>query len=263
MVSRPTYLGGLGFSLKWNMGWMHDVLDYIEKDPIHRTYHHNKLTFGMMYAFSENFVLPFSHDEVVHLKKSMLDKMPGDVWQKFANLRLLFGLMTGHPGKKLVFMGGEFGQWREWNHDTSLDWDLLENPMHRGLQKWVEDLNALYISVPALHEIDFEQSGFEWIDCNDNQRSLISFVRWGKQKEVAVVFACNFTPIPRNDYRIGVPFGGFWEETLNSDAANYGGSGIGNLGGANAEEVPFHGRSHSLSLTLPPLAVVILKGKRE
>lgn len=262
MVSRPTYLGGLGFSLKWNMGWMHDMLDYIEKDPIYRTYHHNKLTFGMMYAFSENFLLPFSHDEVVHLKKSMLDKMPGDLWQKFANLRLLYGFMTGHPGKKLLFMGGEFGQWKEWNHDVSLDWHLLESAEHRGLQKWVEDLNALYCSTPALHQIDFDPAGFEWIDCNDSQRSLISFIRWGKKTNEAVVFVCNFTPVPRSEYRIGIPFGGFWQEVLNSDAENYGGSGMGNLGGVTADEISFHGRSHSLSLTLPPLSVVILKAKR-
>jgi 1,4-alpha-glucan branching enzyme len=262
MVSHPTYLGGLGFSLKWNMGWMHDVLSYMENDPIHRSYHHNKLTFGLMYAFSENFVLAFSHDEVVHLKKSMLGKMPGDMWQKFANLRLLYGFMTGHPGKKLLFMGGEFGQWKEWNHDTSLDWYLLEHPEHRGLQQWVADLNAFYTSTPALHEIDFEPAGFEWIDCNDNSRSLISFIRWGKIKEEAVAFVCNFTPVPRSEYRIGVPFGGFWEEALNSDAEIYGGSGMGNLGGITAEEIPFHGRSHSLSLTLPPLAAVVLKGKR-
>lgn len=262
MVSRPTYLGGLGFSLKWNMGWMHDVLDYIEQDPIYRAYHHNKLTFGLMYAFSENFLLPFSHDEVVHLKKSMLDKMPGDLWQKFANLRLLYGFMTGHPGKKLLFMGGEFGQWKEWNHDASLEWHLLDRPEHRGLQHWVEDLNALYNTTPELHELDFDPAGFEWIDCNDNVRSLISFIRWGKEDNEAVVFVCNFTPVPRYEYRIGVPFGGYWQEILNSDAEIYGGSGVGNMGGVSADEIQFHGRSHSLSLTLPPLGVVVLKGKR-
>ena len=262
MVSRPTYLGGLGFSLKWNMGWMHDVLDYIEKDPIYRGYHHNKLTFGLMYAFSENFLLAFSHDEVVHLKKSMIDKMPGDLWQKFANLRLLYGFMTGHPGKKLLFMGGEFGQWKEWNHDASLEWHLVDRPEHRGLQHWVEDLNALYNITPELHELDFDPSGFEWIDCNDNVRSLISFIRWGKGDNEAVVFVCNFTPVPRYEYRIGVPFGGYWQEILNSDSEIYGGSGVGNLGGVSADEIQFHGRSHSLSLTMPPLGVVVLKGKR-
>lgn len=262
MVSRPTYLGGLGFSLKWNMGWMHDVLDYIEKDPIYRGYHHNKLTFGLMYAFSENFLLPFSHDEVVHLKKSMIDKMPGDLWRKFANLRLLHGFMTGHPGKKLLFMGGEFGQWKEWNHDASLEWHLVDRPEHRGLQRWVEDLNAFYNATPELHELDFDPAGFEWIDCNDNVRSLISFIRWGKEGNEAVVFVCNFTPVPRYEYRIGVPFGGYWQEVLNSDAEIYGGSGVGNLGGVSADEIPFHGRSHSLSMTLPPLGVVVLKGKR-
>jgi 1,4-alpha-glucan branching enzyme len=262
MVSRPTYLGGLGFGLKWNMGWMHDILDYMEQDPIHRSYHHNKLTFGMMYAFSENFVLAFSHDEVVHLKKSMLGKMPGDDWQKFANLRLLYGFMTGHPGKKLLFMGGEFGQWREWNHDRDLEWELLQIPEHRGLQKWVKDLNHLYSSVPALHEINFHPEGFEWIDCNDHLRSVVSFLRWGKDKNQSIAFACNFTPIPRSDYRIGVPWEGTWEESLNSDAAEYGGSGMGNYGKIKADKIPSHGRPFSLNLTLPPLSVVILRSHK-
>lgn len=261
MVSRPTYVGGLGFGLKWNMGWMHDILDYMEKDPIHRSYHHNKLTFGIWYAFSENFVLAFSHDEVVHLKKSMLNKMPGDEWQRFANLRLLYGFMTGHSGKKLLFMGGEFGQRSEWDHDTSLDWHLLELPNHKGLQDWVRDLNAAYRSYPELHQIDFQPEGFEWIDCNDYLRSVVSFTRWGKKKDRTLVFVCNFTPVPRFEYRVGVPWGGVWKEILNSDAQIYGGSGVGNLGVIQAEEQSAHGRPYSLNLSLPPLGVVIFEGK--
>jgi 1,4-alpha-glucan branching enzyme len=263
LVTRPTYLGGLGFTYKWNMGWMHDVLDYFEKDPIYRSYHHNKLTFGMMYAFSENFILPFSHDEVVHLKKSMLDKMPGDYWQKCANLRLLYGFMYGHPGKKLLFMGGEFGQWREWNHDTSLEWQLLEHPIHSGIQHWVKDLNVKYQELNELHEVDYDWKGFEWIDCNDYLESVLSFLRYGKKRESAVLIACNFTPVPRYEYRIGVPWGGFWDEVLNSDGRVYGGSGLGNYGGLEAEEVSHHGRPYSVRVTLPPLAVVIFRGKNE
>jgi 1,4-alpha-glucan branching enzyme len=256
LVSRPTYLGGLGFNMKWNMGWMHDVLDYIQQDPVYRNYHHNKLTFGMMYAFSENFVLPFSHDEVVHLKKSMLDKMPGDLWQKFSNLRLLYGFMIGHPGKHLLFMGAEFGQWREWNHDVQLNWELLENERHNGLHKWVRDLLHFYGTHPQLYEVDYDWKGFEWIDCNDHERSVISFLRFGKDRNRAVLVVCNFTPVPRHQYRIGVPWGGTWAEELNSDAGVYGGSGMGNYGGVTAEDVPAHGRPHSLNLTLPPLAVL-------
>jgi 1,4-alpha-glucan branching enzyme len=261
LVTRPTYLGGLGFTMKWNMGWMHDVLDYFEKDPVYRSYHHNKLTFGMMYAFSENFILPFSHDEVVHLKKSMLDKMPGDYWQKCANLRLLYGFMYGHSGKKLLFMGGEFGQWREWNHDSALEWHLLDHPMHSGIQRWVKDLNAKYHELKELHEVDYDWKGFEWIDCNDYLESVLSFLRYGKERDTALMIACNFTPVPRYQYRIGVPYGGFWDEILNSDGRMYGGSGLGNFGGLEAEEVTHHGRPFSLSITLPPLGIVMFRGK--
>ncbi|MGQ9669794.1 MAG: 1,4-alpha-glucan branching protein GlgB [Desulfosoma sp.] len=259
MVSRPTYLGGLGFGFKWNMGWMHDTLLYMSKDPVHRKYHHNLLTFSLLYAFSENFILPFSHDEVVHGKASMLAKMPGDLWQKFANLRLLFGYMYGHPGKKLLFMGSEFGQWSEWNHDASLDWPLLEHDTHRGVQQWVRDLNRLLQSEPALYELDNEPHGFEWIDCNDSDQSTLVFLRRGKRVEDVLVCALNFTPVPRFPYRIGVPFGGFWHEVLNSDAAVYGGSGQGNLGGVVAEATPYHGRPYCLTINLPPLAAVFFK----
>lgn len=261
LVSRPTYVGGLGFSMKWNMGWMHDTLEYFEKDPIYRGYHHNKLTFGIVYAFSENFILPFSHDEVVHLKRSMLDKMPGDYWQKCANLRLLYGFMYGHPGKKLLFMGGEIGQWREWNHDTALDWHLLEHPMHSGIQHWVQDLNRNYRELSELHEVDYDWKGFEWIDCNDYIESVVSFVRYGKDRDSAVLFAYNFTPVPRYDYRIGVPWEGFWQEILNSDGRIYGGSGLGNFGGVNSDPVSHHGRSSSIRITLPPLAAVVFQHK--
>ncbi len=264
-VSHPTYVGGLGFSMKWNMGWMHDTLFYFSKDPIYRKYHHDKITFSIWYAFSENFVLPLSHDEVVHGKGSLIMKMPGDDWQKFANLRLLFGYMWFHPGKKLLFMGGEFGQWREWNHDSSLDWHLLDdekNPLanfHRGLQKWIKDLNKVYRSEPDLYELDFEPSGFEWVDFNDVEKSIISFLRKGGKNCFLVV--CNFTPVPRFNYRIGVPFGGFWEEILNSDSEFYGGSGLGNMGGVLAEKIRFHGRDFSVSLTLPPLSILVFKHK--
>ncbi|MEJ5347297.1 MAG: 1,4-alpha-glucan branching protein GlgB [Desulfosoma sp.] len=259
MVSRPTYLGGLGFGFKWNMGWMHDTLLYMSKDPVHRKYHHNLLTFSLLYAFSENFILPFSHDEVVHGKASMLAKMPGDLWRKFANLRLLYGYMYGHPGKKLLFMGSEFGQWSEWNHESSLDWFLLEHDSHKGLQQWVKDLNHFLCSEPALYELDNEPQGFEWIDCNDSDQSTLVFLRRGKKGEDLVVCAMNFTPVPRYPYRIGVPFGGFWQEVLNSDAVIYGGSGQGNLGGVVAEASPYHGRPFSLSINLPPLAAVFFK----
>lgn len=264
MVSKPEHLGGLGFDMKWNMGWMHDTLDYMEKDPIHRSYHHGKMTFGIWYAWSENFILPFSHDEVVHLKKAMLTKMPGDLWQQLANLRLLYGYMTGHPGKKLLFMGGEFGQWREWNHDRPLDWELLDHMEHQQLHTWVRDLNRLYRTTPALYEQDFEPAGFQWIDCNDNFRSILSFLRFGSREEDAIAFVCNFTPVPRHNYRVGVPFGGTWEEVLNSDSDFYGGSGFGNLGAVVADEMESHGRPFSVNLMLPPLAVVILKrGKQQ
>ena len=263
MVSKPAHLGGLGFDMKWNMGWMHDTLDYMEKDPIHRSYHHGKMTFGIWYAWSENFILPFSHDEVVHLKKSMLSKTPGDIWQKFANLRLLYGYMTGHPGKKLLFMGGEFGQWREWNHDRALDWELLDQTEHQQLHAWVQDLNRLYRTTPSLYERDFEPAGFQWIDCNDNFRSILSFLRFGKNEEESVAFICNFTPVPRHNYRVGVPWGGQWQEVLNSDSEYYGGSGIGNFGEVRAEERESHGRPYSVNLMLPPLGVVILKGAKQ
>jgi 1,4-alpha-glucan branching enzyme len=265
-VSRPTYVGGLGFSMKWNMGWMHDTLFYFSKDPIYRKYHHDRITFSIWYAFSENFVLPLSHDEVVHGKGSLIAKMPGDDWQKFANLRLLFGYMWFHPGKKLLFMGGEFGQWREWNHDSSLDWHLLDdkkNPLanfHRGLQRWIKDLNRVYRNEPDLYEFDFEPSGFEWVDFNDVEKSIISFLRKGKENCFLVV--CNFTPVPRFNYRIGVPFGGFWEEILNSDSEFYGGSGLGNMGGVLAEEIKFHGRNFSVSLILPPLSILVFRHKK-
>lgn len=259
MVARPLYVGGLGFGLKWDMGWMHDTLSYMSQDPIHRKYHHNKLTFRMLYAFNENFALPLSHDEVVHGKGSLIGKMPGDYWQKFANLRLLFGYMYAQAAKKLMFMGGEFGQWSEWNHDLSLDWNLLDYPMHSGLQKWVADLNHAYRTEPALHELDFDWQGFDWIDCNDSEQSVISLVRKGKSPEDVVLAVCNFTPVPRYNYRIGVPAEGFWRELLNSDAGDYGGSGMGNMGGKQAEAISHHGQPYSLDLTLPPLAIAFFK----
>jgi len=259
MVSRPTYLGGLGFGLKWDMGWMHDTLEYMTKDPIYRKHHHNNLTFRLVYAFFENFVLPLSHDEVVHGKGSLLAKMPGDDWQKFANLRLLLGYMYAQPGKKLLFMGGEFGQWREWVHDESLEWHLLGYPPHSGLKRWVEDLNRFYRGQPALYELDFEQAGFEWIDCNDVEHSVVSLMRKGRAPDDNVVVVCNFTPLTHVNYRIGVPRTGFWKELLNSDAREYGGSGQGNLGGVEAAPIPLHGRPYSLTITLPPLAAVFFK----
>ena len=259
MVSRPAHLGGLGFGLKWNMGWMHDMLDYMSTDPIFRTYDHNKITFSLMYAFSENFALPFSHDEVVYGKRSMIGKMPGDDWQKFANLRLLYGYMWGHPGKKLLFMGGEIGQWAEWNHDTSLDWHLLQYPFHAGLLRWVRDLNTFYRGQPSLFEVDFGDSGFEWVDCTDSQRSVVSFLRKAKNSANITLFVCNFTPVPRQNYRVGVPSGCHWREMLNSDAPLYGGSGQGNAGGLDAAPLPIHGRPYSLNLTLPPLGVVVFQ----
>ncbi|MEW6740664.1 MAG: 1,4-alpha-glucan branching protein GlgB [Nitrospirota bacterium] len=258
-VSRPTYLGGLGFSMKWNMGWMHDTLEYFSKDSIYRKYHANNLTFSMLYAFTENFILPFSHDEVVHGKRSMLDKMPGDMWQKFANLRALLGYMYGHPGKKLLFMGSEFGQWREWNFDESLDWHLLQHEPHKKLQRFLSDLNNLYITEPAMHEVDFEWHGFEWIDFHDSDNSVISFIRRAKNHDDFLVFVFNLTPIPRFGYRVGVPRGGFYREILNSDSEIYWGGNIGNAGGVYADNVPCHARQFSLNLILPPLSVLILK----
>ena len=258
-VSRPTYTGGLGFTFKWNMGWMHDTLDYFHREPVHRMYHQNQLTFGLLYAFNENFVLPLSHDEVVHGKGSLLDKMPGDAWQRFANLRALFAFMYGHPGKKMLFMGGEFGQWREWNHDTSLDWHLREQPSHLGLQRLVRDLNSLYVEQPALYEVDHDWPGFQWVDFHDAAHSILAFLRKGRDSAEQVLCICNFTPVPRYDYRIGAPAPGYYRELLNSDASVYGGSNLGNGGGVQAEAVPCHGLRASLKLTLPPLAVLFLK----
>jgi 1,4-alpha-glucan branching enzyme len=258
MVSRPTYVGGLGFGLKWDMGWMHDTLQYMCKEPVHRRYHQDKLTFRMLYAFHDNFVLPLSHDEVVYGKGSLLGKMSGDDWQKFANLRALYGYMYAQPAKKLLFMGGEFGQWREWSHDGSLDWDLVDYPLHSGVQQWIRDLNRLYRSEPALHELDCEPAGFEWIDCGDAESSVVSLIRKGKSTANLVLMVCNFTPVPRQEYRIGAPHGGFWREALNSDATEYGGSGMGNRGGVDADPWPQHGRPFSLALTLPPLSALFL-----
>ena len=258
MVSRPTYLGGLGFGLKWNMGWMHDTLKYMHEDPVHRRWHHGQLTFSLIYAFNENFVLPLSHDEVVHGKGSLIDKMPGDAWQQFANLRLLLGHMWAHPGKKLLFMGGEFGQRREWNHDDALEWWRLDDHYHAGVQRWVEDLNRLYRGEPALHEIDFDPAGFAWIDANDSEDSVLSYLRKARDGSSLLVVA-NFTPVPRDNYLVGVPDPGHWRERLNSDATLYGGSGIGNQGGVDSVPVAAHGHYHALNLRLPPLAVLVLQ----
>jgi 1,4-alpha-glucan branching enzyme len=260
MVSKPTYLGGLGFGFKWNMGWMHDTLAYMARDPLYRTYHHNQILFSLIYAFSENFILPISHDEVVYGKGSMIRKMPGDDWRKFANLRLLYGYMFGHPGKKLLFMGCDFGQWNEWNHDTSLDWNLLgQGSCHQQLQRWVRDLNTFLRGERALYELDSDAAGFEWIDCNDTTRSVLSFLRKGTHPEDTLLLVCNFTPEPRHNYRVGAPAGGFWRELLNSDAPLYGGSGQGNMGGVEASPLPIHGRPWSLSITAPPLGIVVFK----
>ena len=258
MVSRPLYVGGLGFGMKWNMGWMHDTLDYMRQPPVYRKYHHDRLSFSIWYAFFENFVLPLSHDEVVYGKGSLIGKMPGDTWQQFANLRLLFGYMWAHPGKKLLFMGGEFGQRREWSHEAALEWWVLQYPEHSGVQRWVADLNAVYRAEPALHQVDFDASGFEWIDFRNADQSVISFLR--RPREGAPVMAvCNFTPVPRINYTVGAPQGGWWRELLNSDAPIYGGSGMGNFGGVEAAPVAAQTRSHSLTLTLPPLSIVMFK----
>jgi 1,4-alpha-glucan branching enzyme len=262
LVTRPTWVGGLGFGMKWDMGWMHDTLEYMTLDPVHRKYHHDKLTFRMLYAFTENYVLPLSHDEVVHMKGSLLSKMPGDDWRKLANLRLLFAWMWAQPGKKLLFMGGEIGQWREWNHDEELDWGLLAHASHAGIQRWVRDLNVLHAEERALHELDFEPAGFSWIDCTDFESSIVAVLRRGRSEEDVVAAAFNFTPVPRYGYRIGVPQEGFWRELANSDATEYGGSGVGNLGGCAASEIAAHGHTHSLELTLPPLGAVFLKPDR-
>ena len=259
MVSRPTYVGGLGFGLKWDMGWMHDTLKYMAQDPVYRRYHHNNLTFRMLYAFHENFMLPLSHDEAVHGKGSLLGRMPGDDWQKFANLRLLFGYMYGQPGKKLLFMGGEFGQWDEWSHEGSLAWHLLQWEPHQGLQRWVADLNRAYRREIALHELDLDPTGFEWVDANDSDNSVLTILRRGRSSGDLVLAAFNFTPVPRPNYRIGVPRGGFWEEILNRDATYYGGGGWGNFGGLEAAPTPCHGRPYSLCATLPALSAVFFK----
>jgi 1,4-alpha-glucan branching enzyme len=263
MVSRPVYLGGLGFDFKWNMGWMHDILEYITKEPVHRKYHHNSLTFSMIYAFTENFILPFSHDEVVHGKRSMLDKMPGDLWQKFANLRLLYGLMTAHPGKKLLFMGCEIGQWSEWNHHEGLDWGLLEYDAHRGLKRLVEDLNRVLRAEPSLHEVDFTWEGFEWIDIHDSEQSVLSFIRKAEDPEDFLVCLFNFTPVPRYGYRVGVPRAGRYEEILNTDAAMYGGSNVGNGGLVETEPTPWNDKPVSMRLGLPPLGALFLRPVKE
>jgi 1,4-alpha-glucan branching enzyme len=260
MVTKPAETGGLGFGMKWNMGWMHDTLEYMNQNPIYRKYHQGKLSFSILYAFSENFVLPLSHDEVVHGKGSLYGKMPGDPWQKYANLRLLFGYQFTHPGKKLLFMGGEFAQWPEWTHVHSLEWHVLSDPQHKGVQKWVRDLNRLYQSEPALFELDFDAKGFEWIDFHDADNSVITYLRRNKSGAAVLAVACNFTPVPRHNYHLGVPQGGFWKEVINSDAKEYGGSGQGNMGGVEASPASFYGRfDHTLSVTLPPLGIVVFK----
>jgi 1,4-alpha-glucan branching enzyme len=259
MVSRPAYVGGLGFGMKWNMGWMHDTLDYFSQDPVFRKYHHNRLTFSIWYAFTENFVLPLSHDEVVHGKGALAGKMPGDEWQRYANLRLLYGYMFGHPGKKLLFMGGELGQWREWVHEESVEWHVVDYPPQRGLTRWLADLNRFYVTEPAMHQQDFESGGFEWIDCHDWEDSTISFIRRGKYSHESILVVCNLTPVVRLGYTLGVPWGGFWREVLNSDSQWYGGSNQGNGGGVDALPFPSHGRDYSLAITLPPLATVFFK----
>jgi 1,4-alpha-glucan branching enzyme len=261
MVSRPVYVGGLGFGLKWDMGWMHDTLRYLARESIHRSFHHNELLFRALYANAENYVLPLSHDEVVHGKGSLVAKMPGDDWQKFANLRLLLGYMTAEPGKKLLFMGGEFGAWREWNHDIGLDWDQARHEPHAGVQNWMADLNRLYRTEPALHEWDCDSRGFEWVDCSDAAASVIAFLRKCSDPATSIVVVGNFTPVVRSDYRVGVPHGGRWKELLNSDARIYWGSGQGNLGGVEAEPIETHGRPWSLNLTLPPLAILFFKAE--
>jgi 1,4-alpha-glucan branching enzyme len=263
MVSRPTYLGGLGFDIKWNMGWMHDMLQYAQKDPIHRHYHHHDLTFSLLYAFTENFILPFSHDEVVHGKGALLSKMPGDYWQKFANLRALYGYMYAHPGKKLLFMGCEIGQWSEWNYQWEMDWSVLDFDSHRGLKEYVKALNRVYVAQPALHQVDFGWEGFQWIDIHDVDNSIVSFIRRARDPNDFIVLVANFTPVPREGYRVGVPAPGFYRELLNSDSTCYGGSNMGNLGGVPSEPTPWQGQAHSIMITVPPLAVVFFKPDKQ
>ncbi len=257
MVSRPTYVGGLGFGFKWNLGWMHDTLRYMSTDPIYRKYHHNDLSFGLLYAFHENFILALSHDEVVHGKGSLIGRMPGDTWQRFANLRAYYGFMWTHPGKKLLFMGCEFGQDWEWNHDTGLDWQALDHPLHEGVKRLVCDLNHLYRSAPALHRLDADADGFQWVDVSNAEQSVISFLRRGRGPHELALVVCNFTPVPREDYLIGVPHAGRWRERINTDAFDYGGGGIGNAGEVHAEPHPSHGHSHAVRLRIPPLATLI------
>ncbi|HEV2305207.1 MAG TPA: 1,4-alpha-glucan branching protein GlgB [Candidatus Acidoferrales bacterium] len=262
-VSRPTYLGGLGFDLKWNMGWMNDTLRYFALDPVHRKYHHGELTFSMLYAFHENFILPLSHDEVVHGKRALISKMPGDDWQKFANLRLLFGYMYAHPGKKLLFMGSELAQWSEWRENAALEWNLLKFPAHQGIQRLLTDLNHLYQRESALHEVEFEWQGFEWLEVHDADASVLAFVRRGRRPEDFLIVVCNFTPMTRENYRVGVPERRFYREIMNTDSSFYGGSNAGNGGGVNADPVPWNDREFSLKLTLPPLAVMVFKPQRD
>jgi len=258
-VSRAIADGGLGFTYKWNMGWMHDTLRFITKDPVHRRYHQDDMTFGLLYAFSENFILPLSHDEVVHGKGSLLNKMPGDRWQRFANLRAYFGFMWGHPGKKLLFMGGEIAQEREWDHDRELDWRLLDDPAHAGIQRLVRDLNRIYVTEPALHRLDCHPRGFEWVIADDRSNSVFAFLRLAGSKAPPVLVVCNMTPVPRRNYRVGVPRPGAWREIFNSDSAFYGGSNLGNEGQVRSAAVCSHGHAQSLELLLPPLATVFLR----
>jgi 1,4-alpha-glucan branching enzyme len=262
-VSRPVYLGGLGFTYKWNMGWMHDILTYMSKDPVFRRWEHTHLTFSMLYAYNENFILPFSHDEVVHGKGSMIGKMPGDDWQRAANLRALYGYMYAHPGKKLLFMGNEIAQWREWNHDEGLPWGSVDEPPHVGVRQLVRDLNRLYQDEPALHQVDYDPAGFEWIDCTDNENSVISFIRRARNADDAVVVVLNFTPLVREVYRLGVPAPGRYREIINTNAAVYGGTNVGNGGVLETTPDPSHGHPQSISLTLPPLSALILKRDSE
>ncbi|HNR66306.1 MAG TPA: alpha amylase C-terminal domain-containing protein, partial [Atribacterota bacterium] len=263
MVSRPTYSGGLGFGMKWNMGWMHDTLSYFSRDPIYRKYHHQELTFSLLYTFNENFILSLSHDEVTHGKKSLLEKMPGDDWQKFANLRLLFGYMYAHPGKKLFFMGSEFGQRQEWQHDFPLDWNVLKLPSHQGMQRWIKDLNGFYRQEKALYEVDFEYSGFQWIENNDREHSVLIFLRKNGNGNEKILIVCNFVPTPWYNYRIGIPERGIWLECLNSDSSLYGGSNHGNMGRVSSRPIPMHGYDYSLNITIPPLGILFFKKQKK